>query len=158
MEEILHQLIGILSHYLQDFINPRWLFGISSINSIKRSFHPYLHIPSDEWIVGKPIRLGWGTTWVVFLSYDVVCCDRCGWVFLNVWMVSLLMMFKFKILNTLEFLIVQCQCSWVHYYRLPILIRWGEVGEIGRAQFGLGVETWREKVIVCSLNMPCLTW
>ena len=33
MEEILHQLIGSLSHYLQGFIHPRWLFGISSINS-----------------------------------------------------------------------------------------------------------------------------
>ena len=35
MAEILHQLIGSLSHYLQGFIHPRWLFGISSINSIK---------------------------------------------------------------------------------------------------------------------------
>ena len=34
MEEILHQLIGRLSHYLQGFIHSRWLFGISSINSI----------------------------------------------------------------------------------------------------------------------------
>ena len=34
MEEILHQLIGSLSHYLQGFIQPRWLFGISSINSM----------------------------------------------------------------------------------------------------------------------------
>ena len=34
MEEILHQLrVGSLSHYLQSFIHPRWLFGISSINS-----------------------------------------------------------------------------------------------------------------------------
>ena len=34
MEEILHQLIGNLSHYLQGFIHPRWC-RISSINSIK---------------------------------------------------------------------------------------------------------------------------
>ena len=34
MAEILHQLIGSLSHYLQGLINPRWLFGISSINSM----------------------------------------------------------------------------------------------------------------------------
>ena len=33
MEEILHLLIGGLSHYLQGFVHPRWLFGISSINS-----------------------------------------------------------------------------------------------------------------------------
>ena len=31
MEEILHHLIGNLSHYLWAFIHPRWLFGISSI-------------------------------------------------------------------------------------------------------------------------------
>ena len=36
MEEILHQLIGSLVHYLQGFIHPRWLFGISSINSISK--------------------------------------------------------------------------------------------------------------------------
>ena len=29
-----NQLIGSLSHYLQGFIHPRWLFGISSINSM----------------------------------------------------------------------------------------------------------------------------
>ena len=33
MEEILHQLIGSLSHYLEGFIHPRWC-KISSINSI----------------------------------------------------------------------------------------------------------------------------
>ena len=33
MEEILHQLIGSLSHYLQGFIHPRWC-RISSTNSI----------------------------------------------------------------------------------------------------------------------------
>ena len=33
MEEILHQLIGSLSHYLQSFRHPRWC-RISSINSI----------------------------------------------------------------------------------------------------------------------------
>ena len=38
MEEILHHLIGSLSHYLQDFVHPRWLFVISSINNIKGHF------------------------------------------------------------------------------------------------------------------------
>ena len=33
MEEILHQLIGSLDHYLQAFIHPRWC-RISSINTI----------------------------------------------------------------------------------------------------------------------------
>ena len=32
MEEILHQLLCSLSHYLQGFIHSRWFFGISSIN------------------------------------------------------------------------------------------------------------------------------
>ena len=35
MEEILHQLIWYISHYLQDSIHPRWC-RISSINSISR--------------------------------------------------------------------------------------------------------------------------
>ena len=30
--------VGSLSHYLQDFIHPRWLFGISSINSMTPKF------------------------------------------------------------------------------------------------------------------------
>ena len=34
MEDILHQLVGSLSHYLQGFIDNRWLFGIFSINSM----------------------------------------------------------------------------------------------------------------------------
>ncbi len=34
MKEILHQLICSLSHYLQGFVHSRWLFGISSINSM----------------------------------------------------------------------------------------------------------------------------
>ena len=39
MEEILHQFIGSLPCcYLQGFIHPRWLFGISSINRILRYF------------------------------------------------------------------------------------------------------------------------
>ena len=33
MAEILHQLMGSFPHYLCGFIHPRWLFGISSINS-----------------------------------------------------------------------------------------------------------------------------
>ena len=34
MAELLHQLIGSLSHYLQGSVHPRWLFGISAINSM----------------------------------------------------------------------------------------------------------------------------
>ena len=39
IEEILHQLIGSLSHYFQGFVHARWLFGISSVNSMKE-LHP----------------------------------------------------------------------------------------------------------------------
>ena len=42
MAEILHQLIGGLSNYLQGFIHPRWLFGISAINSIVQEDVPFL--------------------------------------------------------------------------------------------------------------------
>ena len=38
MEEILHQLIGSFSHYLQAFVHSRWLFRISSINSFTNHF------------------------------------------------------------------------------------------------------------------------
>ena len=36
MEKILHQLIGRLSPYLHGFVHLRWLFGISSINSMSK--------------------------------------------------------------------------------------------------------------------------
>ena len=42
MEEILHQLLGSLSHYLQGFIHPRWC-RISSINSIHFSLVNWHH-------------------------------------------------------------------------------------------------------------------
>ena len=34
MEELLNQLIGGLSHYLQGFIHPSWLFGISEPSTV----------------------------------------------------------------------------------------------------------------------------
>ena len=46
VEEILHQLIGSFSHYLQGFIHPRWC-SISSINSGSRgifSLYPRVKI------------------------------------------------------------------------------------------------------------------
>ena len=46
MVEILHQLIGSLSHYLHGFIHPRWC-RISSINS--RSIILWVCIPSQHW-------------------------------------------------------------------------------------------------------------
>ena len=46
MEEILHQLIGSLSHYLQGYVYPRWC-RISSINSINHN-NPLIR-PSRWW-------------------------------------------------------------------------------------------------------------
>ena len=34
MEEILHLLIGRLCHYLQGFVHPKWLFGISEPSTV----------------------------------------------------------------------------------------------------------------------------
>ena len=45
MAEILHQFIGRLSHYFEGFIHPRWLFGISAINS--SSFMCIFHTQPD---------------------------------------------------------------------------------------------------------------
>ena len=66
MAEILHQLIGSLSHYLQGFIHPRW--WLSAINSSK--FYLHSTIWSIHWVLpkywGKPsgwfIHEGW---WLV---------------------------------------------------------------------------------------------
>ena len=57
MEEILHQLIGSLSHYLQGFIHPRWFAGFLPSTVFTRKdggiFHPaiilvYWAVLSDE--------------------------------------------------------------------------------------------------------------
>ena len=40
MEEILQQLIGSLSQYLQRFVHPRWLFGISEPSTVLHLQHP----------------------------------------------------------------------------------------------------------------------
>ena len=52
MEEILHELIGSLSHYFQGFIHPRWC-RISSINSIiwKKGLLWVLHLLDVSWCV-----------------------------------------------------------------------------------------------------------
>ena len=63
MEEILHQLIGSLSHYLQGFIHPRWC-RISSINSMICIFiHTccllgHMLFPSHPGIEASIINLG----------------------------------------------------------------------------------------------------
>ena len=42
MEEILHQLIGSCSHYLQGFIHPRWLAGFLNHQQYQPTFSTFL--------------------------------------------------------------------------------------------------------------------
>ena len=59
MEEILHQLVGSLSHYLHGFIHPRW-WRTSSINSIAMSCVKKIaagSFSSSIWL--EAIKEGW---------------------------------------------------------------------------------------------------
>ena len=47
MEELLHQLIGGSSHYLQGVLHPRWC-RISSINSRNKHVYIYIHTPPKK--------------------------------------------------------------------------------------------------------------
>ncbi len=71
MAEILHQLIGSLSHYLQGCIHPRWC-RISAINSIK----PWVAIAGEFWeelnIFGGTPRLGPDASFLWF-TYQPPC-------------------------------------------------------------------------------------
>ena len=52
--------VGSLSHYLQNFTHPRWLFGISSINSFRRNQWKFISsLPGDN-------KIG--------------CCWDCFWI------------------------------------------------------------------------------
>ena len=64
MEEILHQLIGSLSNYLQGFVHLRWLAGFlpSTVSSIQRFQKPFgrtttsnvkCHIPNKKYLLPK---------------------------------------------------------------------------------------------------------
>ncbi len=63
VEEILHQFIGSLSHYLQGFIHVRWLFGISSINSMFVSVRHWA--PCFVWKGTSFVELRWEPSWLV---------------------------------------------------------------------------------------------
>ena len=69
MEEILHQLIGSLSHYLRGFIHPRWcrISSISSITSLRKKWNfktnsfeylDHCYIPSNHFKF-----LQWSVQW-----------------------------------------------------------------------------------------------
>ena len=76
MDEILHQVVDSLSHYLQGFRHTRWLFEISSINS--RNEDPdyvsyfnevfadleFLQAGDYQWShVSARVRLLWRSLW-----------------------------------------------------------------------------------------------
>ena len=48
MEEILHQLVGSLSHCSQGFIHPRWLFGISEPSTVARKPNQLTSLNTNE--------------------------------------------------------------------------------------------------------------
>ncbi len=56
MAEILHHLIGILSHYLQGFLHSRWC-RISAINS--------------SWWLNQPILKKYSSNWIIFARIGV---------------------------------------------------------------------------------------
>ena len=62
--EILHDLIGSSSHYLQGFIHPRWLFRSSSINSrssffFNVSFRIQVWWATANWWSLIPVMMGY---------------------------------------------------------------------------------------------------
>ena len=73
MEEILHQLIDGLSHYLYGFIHPRWC-RISSIHSITVSW--VLSLVSLSWII-----IMYYMVLLPFMFLVVRCCKCCKYYF-----------------------------------------------------------------------------
>ena len=87
MEEILHQLIGSLSHYLQGFMHPRWC-RISSINSMKLLCSSHTEVVPDaaespcnfvcatliakglQWLVCRHKTVSWCNKNLIQLGYD----------------------------------------------------------------------------------------
>ena len=54
MEEILHQLIGVLPHYLSNFNHPRWC-RIFSIHSIIEYQYNILQHSTFVWVLGPSL-------------------------------------------------------------------------------------------------------
>ena len=79
MEEILHQLIGSLSHYLKGFIHPRWC-RISSMNSMEGLFLLSPSPPKKNKLSctcrsrvfwGEPTRILWEMVgWAPYITLD----------------------------------------------------------------------------------------
>ena len=88
MAEILHQLIGSLSHHLQGFIHHRWC-RISSINSSDSSFQPKKCSLCWDGFHRGPLQTTWGPPWpdspeipwdVQTSRSDSVETDVVGWI------------------------------------------------------------------------------
>ena len=96
MEEILHQLIGSLSRYLQGFVHPRWC-RISSINSSSTTkccldfyasgFMGHSHdLPLVDQFMNlaflgpmAPVRRRWGVDWAGSWGFPVGCLKMGVW-------------------------------------------------------------------------------
>ena len=68
VKEILHQLIGSLSHHLQGFTDPRWLFGISSINSSSKA-PTLLRINTHLFSLAPPTKKTYGSLYEELIDH-----------------------------------------------------------------------------------------
>ena len=67
MEEILQHLVGSLTHNLQGFLHPRWLFGIFSIKSIAQVVVVCVVFFSVRWKEMQHLQVAFGEACFVFL-------------------------------------------------------------------------------------------
>ena len=72
MEEILHQLIGSLSHYLQGFMHVRWC-RISSTNSMFEIFFPQSMVLVENLESLKALSGKWYVSKVAMDSTSRIC-------------------------------------------------------------------------------------
>ena len=82
-KKLLHQLICSLSLYLQGFIHPRWLFGISAINSSSEIWR-------TTWEVKETLRhlsgLNYPSNWSRTISGSKQLSSMYG-LFTYIWMI-----------------------------------------------------------------------
>ena len=90
MEEILHQLIWWISHYLQGFIHPRWLAGFLNHQQYHiphlhlQSFHPSNFMLPESPRNAAPRRRPWPNA--VTLQRGALNCCPGGWGTIARWM------------------------------------------------------------------------
>ena len=72
MEEILHQLVGSLSHCFQGFIHPKWC-RISSINNMTGRLGKQFHFLVNHHLLGAKVTTGCSVGKDLFgVSQDVI--------------------------------------------------------------------------------------